>query len=73
MVTLSVVTLGSGLSDNFNWGGGILPSQNSKCKDLPKFQFSGGGGGIQNSKCQDLPKLQLSGGGILYFRIEGKL
>ena len=33
---------------NFNFGGGgyYLPSQNSKCQDLPKFQFSGGGGGL---------------------------
>ena len=25
-------------------GGGVCSSQNSKCQDLPKFQFSGGGG-----------------------------
>ena len=25
--------------------GGVLESQNPKCQDLPKFQFSGGSGG----------------------------
>ena len=44
-----VVTLGSGLWTISIWGGGegrwgVLPSQNSKCQNLPKFQFSGGGG-----------------------------
>ena len=59
---------------DFNLGGGgewySLPSQNSKCQDLPRFQFSGGGGGgrwyslpSQNSKCQDLPKFQFWGEG----------
>ena len=67
MVTLGVVTLGSGLSDS-------QPSRNSKYQDLPKFQFSGRGLGVggvggwysqpsQNSKWQDLPKFQLGGGG----------
>ena len=27
---------------NFNFQGGVLGSQNPKCQDLPKFQFSGG-------------------------------
>ena len=39
-------------------------SQNSKCQDLPKFQW---GGRVfctsQKSKCQDLPKFQWGGGG----------
>ena len=36
---------------NFNFqGGGDLESQNPKCQDLPKFQFSGGGGGSGKSK-----------------------
>ena len=49
-------------------GGGVfLGSQNSKCQDLPKFQFGGGVFlGSQNSKCQDLPKFQLGGGGRLF-------
>ena len=44
---------------NFNWGGGVLPSQNLKCQDLPKFQFSGGGGGVldQISEQGFLPNL----------------
>ena len=55
---------------SFPKGGGYSqPSQNSKCQDLPKFQFSGGGGEgrysqpSQNSKCQDLPKFQFWGEG----------
>ena len=48
----------------FHLGEGVfLGSQNSKCQDLPKFQFSGGGEGYS---CQDLPKFQsgvLWGGG----------
>ena len=39
---------------------------NSKCQDLPKFQFRGSGGRVfcssQNSKCQDLHKFQFSAG-----------
>ena len=41
-------------------------SQNSKCQDLPKFQFSGGGvlfWSSQNSKCQDLAKFPFRAGG----------
>ena len=42
-------------------------SQNSKCQDLPKFQFQGEGVCCrsQNSKCQDqdLPKFQFGGEG----------
>ena len=46
-------------------------SQNSKCQDLPKFQFLGRGMFCisQNSKCQDLPKFQSifrGRGGVLY-------
>ena len=41
----------------FSGRGVFCTSQNSKCQDLPKFQFSGVGGGVfctsQNSKCQD--------------------
>ena len=47
-------------------GSDTLPSQNPKCQDLPKFQFSGGGSDTlpsENPKCQDLPKFQFSGGG----------
>ena len=33
-------------------GGYSLPSQNSKCQDLPKFQFSGGGGTLCQVKTQ---------------------
>ena len=47
-------------------GGGVLESQNPKCQNLPKFQFSGGGGGVlesQNPKYQDLPKFQIFFGG----------
>ena len=44
-------------------GGGVLESQNAKCQDMPKFQFSGGGcSGKSKPKCQDLPKFQLGGG-----------
>ena len=55
---------------NRHWDkGGGAGSQNSKCQDLPKFQFSGGGGcsGSQIPKCQDLPKFQFfwGGGGVL--------
>ena len=62
VVTLSVVTLGSGLSDNFHFflcvcggEGGILPSQNSKSTKICLNSNWGGEGGI------------------LYFRIGGKL
>ena len=37
----------------------VLGSQNSRCQDLPKFQFLRGGFcSSQNSKWQDLPKFQ---------------
>ena len=57
---------------NFNLGRGggregrcVLESQNPKCQDMPKFQYSRGCGVLesQNPKCQDLPKFQFSGGG----------
>ena len=35
----------------FDRGGGVLESQNPKCKDLPKFQFSGGGVGRGGEGC----------------------
>ena len=46
-------------------GGGVPESQNPKCQDLAKFQFSGERGVLesQNPKCQDLAKFQLGGGG----------
>ena len=56
--------------------GGVLPCQNSKCQDLPTFEFLGRrwGGGVgvlpsHNSKCQDLPKFQgfFLGGGVGMF------
>ena len=57
------------LNFNFFGRGGTLPSQNSKCQDLPKVQFLGGGEECtlpsQNSKCQDLPKFQFFWGGLL--------
>ena len=31
------------LNSNFQGGGDVLESQNPKCQDLSKFQFSGGG------------------------------
>ena len=56
----------------FQWGGGgegTLPSQNSKCQDLPKFQFLGEG--ILQSKLKilkvprNLLNFNLGGGGVL--------
>ena len=44
----------------------FLSSQNSKCQDLPKFEFIGGEGvfcSCQNSKCQDLAKFSFPGEG----------
>ena len=44
--------------------GVFYSSQNSKCQDLSKFQFSGEGVFCtsQTQKCQDLPKFQLLAG-----------
>ena len=79
MVTLGVVTLGSGLSDNFHFGGEVYsqPNQNSKCQDLPKFQFSGGGGGTLSQVKTQSAKICLNsnfqGGGLLYCSESGAL
>ena len=65
------------LNFNFREGGGVLESQNPKCQDLPKFQFSGGGGGSvlesQNSKCQDLPKFQFWGGRGVFWNVKTQI
>ena len=56
---------------NFNWGGGVLESQNPKCQVLPKYQFSGGVWGVlesQNPKDQVLPKFQF--GGVGFWRVK---
>ena len=70
VILCQVKTQSAKICLNFNGGeGATLPSQsqNSKCQDLPKFQFFGGGVILcqvkKNPKCQDLPKFQYSGGG----------
>ena len=36
---------------NLNWGRGVFcTSHNSKCQDLPKFEFGGGGGSVPNPR-----------------------
>ena len=58
------------LNLNFRGGDVFCSSENSKCQNMPKFQFSGKGEVFctsQNSKCQDLPKFQFLGeGDVLY-------
>ena len=47
LVFCQIITQSAQICQNVNFqggGGGVLPSQNSKCPDLPKFQFSGVGG-----------------------------
>ena len=54
-VLCQVKTKNAKICLNFN-----LPSQNSKCQDLPKFKFSGGGGGWYSEQISEqgvLPNL----------------
>ena len=44
------------LQPPLNWGGGVLESQNPKCQDLPKFQFSAGGEGGGGVGLKQIPE-----------------
>ena len=48
--------------------GGVLESQNSKCQDLPKFQYGGGVFGKVKTQrsAQDLPKFQFFWEGMFW-------
>ena len=62
---------------NFNFQGAVFwSSQNSKCQDLPKFQFWGGRGCsevVKTQKCQDLPKFQIWGDGVFWTKIQNRV
>ena len=66
---LEVKTQSAKICLNFNIVCVCVCVLDSKCQDLPIFQFGGEGGGVvcsgsQIPKCQDLPKFQ-RGGGVL--------